>query len=327
MTVGSSRGTVSVGAMMMRILAFRAAVATLGLLALASPGFAQSQGIVTADRAVIWRTDSSVVATVVDAGVVLELTGRSDRWYEVIIPTNLGGRGERGLISITQVRLVDGSELPVERVLRGSDPPAPTPPQSNPVPRPAPPSGPAVALRGFGQAGIIGFAASETFAAITGQSYGPAFGAGAQVRFRAGLYLQVSIERFRQTGERAFVFEDEVFPLGIPNTITIQPVIAAVGYRPSSAASIRPYLGAGVGTYHLQEVSPFDDPSEEVDQWHRGFHAHGGVEFLAGRWFAPAVEARFTTVPDALGSSGAAAEFGESNLGGWEVFAKILLGP
>ena len=312
--------------MSMRILAFRAVIATLGLLALASPGFAQSQGIVTADRAVIWRTDSSVVATVVDAGVVLELTGRSDRWYEVIIPANLGGRGERGLISITQVRLVDGSELPVERVLRGSDPPAPTP-QSDPVPRPAPPPGPAVALRGFGQAGIIGFAASETFAAITGQSYGPAFGVGAQVRFRAGLYLQVSIERFRQTGERVFVFEDEVFPLGIPNTITIQPVIAAVGYRPSSAASIRPYLGAGVGSYHLQEVSPFDDPSEEVDQWHPGFHAHGGVEFLAGRWFAPAVEARFTTVPDALGSSGAAAEFGESNLGGWEVFAKILLGP
>jgi hypothetical protein len=38
------------------------------------------------------------------------------------------------------------------------------------------------------------------------------------------------------------------------------------------------------------------------------------------------VEARFTTVPDALGSSGAAAAFGESNLGGWQVFGKILLG-
>jgi hypothetical protein len=307
------------------MLAFRAAIAILGFLALASPGLAQSQGIVTADRAVIWRADSAVVATVVDAGVVLELTGRSERWYEVIIPANLGGRGERGLISITQVRLVDGSELPAERALRGSDRPAPTP-QAAPVPRPALPPGPAVALRGFGQAGLIGFAARETFTAIIGQSYGPSFGAGAQVRFRSGLYVQVSIERFRETGERVFVFEEEVFPLGIPNTITIQPVIAAVGYRPPSAASIRPYLGVGIGSYHLQEVSPFDAPGEEVDQWHRGFHAHGGVEFLAGRWFAPAVEAHFTTVPDALGSSGAAAAFGESNLGGWQVFGKILLG-
>jgi hypothetical protein len=307
------------------MLAFRAAIAILGFLALASPGLAQSQGIVTADRAVIWRADSAVVATVVDAGVVLELTGRSERWYEVIIPANLGGRGERGLISITQVRLVDGSELPAERALRGSDRPAPTP-QAAPVPRPALPPGPAVELRGFGQAGLIGFAARETFTAIIGQSYGPSFGAGAQVRFRSGLYVQVSIERFRETGERVFVFEEEVFPLGIPNTITIQPVIAAVGYRPPSAASIRPYLGVGIGSYHLQEVSPFDAPGEEVDQWHRGFHAHGGVEFLAGRWFAPAVEARFTTVPDALGSSGAAAAFGESNLGGWQVFGKILLG-
>ena len=308
-----------------RTLAVRVAIASIGFLAMASPGFSQSQGIVTADRAVIWRTDSSVAATVVDAGVVLELTGRSERWYEVIIPAHLGGRGERGLISITQVRLVDGAEPPVERILRGSDPSDPTP-QSAPVPRPAPPPGPSVALRGFGQAGIIGFAAQETFAAITGQSYGPAFGVGAQVRFRAGLYVQFSVERFRETGERVFVFEDEAFPLGIPNTITIQPVVAAVGYRPPSAASIRPYLGVGVGTYHLQEESPFDDPSEEVDQWHPGFHAHGGVEFLAGRWFAPAVEARFTTVPDALGSSGAAASFGESDLGGWEVFAKILFG-
>ena len=311
--------------MSMRIVTFRVAIAVLGFLALASPGLAQSQGIVTADRAVIWRTDSSVAATVVDAGVVLELTGRSERWYEVIIPANLGGRGERGLIAITQVRLVDGSDPPVERVLRGSDPPAPTP-QSVRVPRASPPPGPAVALRGFGQAGLVGFAARETFTAIIGQSYGPAFGAGAQVRFRGGLYVQVSIERFQQTGERVFVFEDEAFPLGIPNTITIQPVVVAVGYRPPSASSIRPYLGVGVGSYHLQEVSPFDDPSEEVDQWHRGFHAHGGVEFLAGEWFAPAVEARFTTVPDALGSDGAAAAFGESDLGGWQVLAKILLG-
>jgi len=312
--------------MSMRILAFRAAVTILGLLVLASPGLAQSQGIVTADRAVIWRADSAVVATVVDAGVVLELTGRSERWYEVIIPANLGGRGERGLISITQVKLVDGSELPAERVLRGSGRPAQAPQAAAPPPRPASPPGPAVALRGFGQAGLIGFTARDTFTAITGQSYGPAFGAGAQVRFRTGLYVQVSVERFRKTGERVFVFENEAFPLGIPNTITIQPVVAAVGYRPPSVASVRPYLGVGVGSYHLQEVSPFDDPSEEVDQWHRGFHAHGGVEFLAGRWFAPAVEARFTTVPDALGSGGAAAAFGESNLGGWQVFGKILLG-
>ena len=310
-----------------RILAFRVAIATIGLLALASPGFTQSQGIVTVDRAAIWRADSSALATVVDAGVVLELTGRSERWYEVIIPATLGGRGEKGLISINQVRLVDGSDLPPERVLRGSGPLPPPTARPDLTPRPSPPPGPAVALRGFGQAGLTGFVARQTFAAITGQSYGPSFGAGLQVRLRTGLYLQGSVERFRETGERVFVFNGETFPLGIPHTITIQPVVAAIGYRPPSLASIRPYLGVGVGSYRLQEVSPFDDTSEEVDQWHRGYHAHGGVEFLAGRWFAPAVEARFTTVPDALGSTGAAAEFGETNLGGWQVYAKILVGP
>jgi hypothetical protein len=181
-------------------------------------------------------------------------------------------------------------------------------------------------LRGFGQAGFIGFAARQSVAAVTGQSYGPTFGAGAQVRFRSGFYVQASFERFRRTGERVFVFEGETFPLGIPDTITVQPVVAAVGYRPPSSASIRPYVGVGLGTYHLQESSPFDDATEAIDQWHRGYHAHGGVEFWTRRWFAPAVEARYTTVPDALGTSGAAAAFKESNLGGWQVYGKILIG-
>jgi hypothetical protein len=315
----------TVAARSSRTLAFRVAMASIGLLVLASPAFTQSQGIVTADRAVIWRADSAVLATVVDAGVVLELTGRSERWYEVIIPASLGGRGDRGLISVNQVRLVDGSELPPARVLRGSDPPARAP---RPVtaPRPLPPPGPALALRGFGQAGLIGFAARQTFTAVTGESYGPTFGAGAQLRFRRGLYVEVSIERFRKTGERVFVFNGETFPLGIPNTVTVQPVVAALGYRPPSAASVRPYLGAGIGGYRLQEVSPFDEAGEEVDEWHRGYHVRGGVEFWARRWFVPAVEARFTTVPDGLAGTGAATEFDESDLGGWQVYAKILVG-
>ena len=308
-----------------RLIALRVAPAAVSLLVLASPGFAQSQGIVTADRAVIWRVDSSVVAAVVDAGAVLELTARSDRWYEVVIPASLGGRGERGLIAISQVKLVDGSDQPVERPLRGSATPVRTPCPAL-LSRPAPPPGPALALRGFGQAGLISFAARQSFAAVTGESFGPTLGAGAQVRFRSGLYLQVSVERFRRTGQRVFVFEGETFPLGIPNTVTVQPVVAAVGYRSPSPGSIRPYLGVGLGSYRLQEVSPFDDASEEVDQRHRGYHAHGGVEFWARRWFAPAVEARYTTVPDALGTRGAAAEFAESDLGGWQVYAKILIG-
>jgi hypothetical protein len=172
----------------------------------------------------------------------------------------------------------------------------------------------------------VGFAAHRSFGAVNGEPYGATFGAGAQVRFRGGLYLQTSVERFKETGQRVFVFEGETFPLGIPNTVTVQPVLVAVGYRPPSSRSIRPYVGAGIGSYLFREVSPFDDPSERVEQRHVGYHAHGGLEFWAHRWFAPAVEARYTTVPDALGKTGVTAEFAERDLGGWQLHAKILIG-
>jgi len=82
---------------------------------------------------VIWRSDASIAVAVVNVGTVLELTGRSERWYEVIIPKSLGGRGDRGLIAVSQVKLLEGSNPPPARALRGSPPPAQ-------IPRPAPPA-------------------------------------------------------------------------------------------------------------------------------------------------------------------------------------------
>src|ERR1041385_2424877 len=87
---------------------------------------AQSQGRVVVDNAIIWRTNASITIASVKAGTVLELTARSDRWYEVIVPAALGGRGQRGLIARTQVQLLPGSVEPPERALRGSAP-APSP--------------------------------------------------------------------------------------------------------------------------------------------------------------------------------------------------------
>lgn len=292
---------------------------------LASPGFAQSQGIVTVDRAVIWRTDSSVVAAVVDAGLVLELTGRSDRWYEVVIPASLGGRGERGLIAVTQIRLLDQSVEPIERQLPGNDLPNDDPLSGLP-PLPPQPRGPATSFRAFVQAGLIGFAARESFTAVTGESFGPSVGGGVEARFRAGLYLQLSLERYKQTGQRVFVFGGEVFPLGVPNTVTIEPLTASVGYRPPTSLALQPYVGGGFGSYRLREVSPFDTANEEVDERHLGYHVHGGLELRTRWWVAPAVEVRYSTVPDSLGTGGAAAAFAESDLGGWQFAARLLIG-
>ena len=304
-------------------LAYRVGLTLILVLACASPGLAQSKGIVVEDRAAIWRTDSSTLITLVNAGTVLELTGRSERWYEVIVPERLGGRGNRGLIALSQVKLVEGSIPPPTRALRSG---IPSTTQTARPPSPASAESP-VSVRGFAQIGLIGFRARESFEAIFGQAYGSAYGGGAQLQFRSGAYVQASVERFQKTGQRVFVSEGTAFPLGIPQTITIHPISVGAGYKFPIQGYVRPYGGGGVGVYLFKETSPFDEDSERVDERHISYHAHGGLEFRTPySWLTPAAEARFTTVPDALGTNGASAAYEEDNLGGWQIVGKVLIG-
>jgi hypothetical protein len=97
------------------------------------PALAQSQGRVIRDGAIIWRADANVVATTAKEGTALEVTGRSEGWYEVIIPDSLGGRGQRGVIAASQVQLAPGSPVPPLKELRRGAPP---PPQASRSSRP-----------------------------------------------------------------------------------------------------------------------------------------------------------------------------------------------
>jgi hypothetical protein len=291
----------------------------LFLTASASAALAQSRGTVIPDQATIWRLDAvGVPLTVVKKGIELELTARSDRWYEVILPPSLGGRGERGLIAVSQVQLVAGSPPPPVRPLGpGSAPPQRSAQTSA--------SQQGAFVRGFGQLGVMSFAAKDTFKAVLGESRGTTFGGGVQVRSPLGLYLQLGVERFRETGERVFVLDNEVFPLGVPNTITVIPITLSMGYR-FLRGSIVPYAGGGVGSYLLREKTPFDEEGESVKERHTGYHAIGGLEVRGTGWLAGAVEAQYAHVPDALGSNGASQAFDEHNLGGFQAQLKILVG-
>ncbi len=278
----------------------------------------------------IWRLNESVVATTVDAGTVLEITAQSDRWYQVVIPRNLGGRGEQGLVAMTQVRLLPGSPAPPVRALRGSAaPPLPRPDQA-PEPPPTRTSSrrtePALGVRGFGQAGYLFLNARESFKVVLGKARGPSFGGGAQVRIRNGVFVQASWERFRDTGQRVFVFEDAVFPLGVPNTITITPVTLTAGFRFPLGGPATPYLGGGITSYHLSETSPFTDEAERVDARHTGYQALGGLEFRTAAWISTAAEIQYTSVANALGTDGVSKFYNEHNLGGLQLQVKVLIG-
>jgi opacity protein-like surface antigen len=170
------------------------------------------------------------------------------------------------------------------------------------------------------------FQANDSFEAIFDNAWQPFYGGGAQVVIFDKLFIEGSFEQFKKTGQRVVVSGDEVFPLGIEDEVTINPITFTAGYRFRSSATVVSYAGGGVGSYRLRETSDFADPSENVDERHTSYHALGGVEIGVSKWVYTAFEVQYASVPDALGLPGVSGEFGETNLGGVSFRVKVLVG-
>ena len=169
------------------------------------------------------------------------------------------------------------------------------------------------------------FRASDSFDAILDQSQGVFYGGGGQVVLRQ-FFVDVSFEHFKKTGERAVVVDGNVFRLGIPDTITMDPLRIVGGYRFPEQNNVVPYVGGGVGSLRFQETSDFADASENTDERFTSYHVVAGAEYAVKKWLWVAGEARYTSVPDAIGAPGIAGEFDETNLGGFGVAVKVLVG-
>jgi hypothetical protein len=184
-----------------------------------------------------------------------------------------------------------------------------------------------VGVRGFGSFGAVLFTAQDSFEAVFGQPTGPIFGGGGQVLLPSGIYAEVAFRQFKRTGERVFVGpDDEVFRLGIPLEVTIQPIDITGGWRIRRWREVVPYVGGGFSIYRYKETSDFADPGEDVDERFSGFHVVGGAEYLVLRWLAVGGEVSWATIPDALGQGGASAAFGEDDLGGISFRLKVSVG-
>lgn len=201
--------------------------------------------------------------------------------------------------------------------------------------RPSAPAQPAprsqLSVRGFGDIGLTRFAAADTFKATLGSSTGAFFGGGVEVVLPQQFFVNVRLARFQKTGERVFVEDDEVFPLGIEMKIGITPVEVSGGYRfrpRGGNRNVIPFVGGGVGWHRYSEKSDFAQVGEDVNETFTGYHALGGVEFRMSRWLGIAGEAQWTTISDALGSeiSGASEAYGESNLGGLGFRVRFVVG-
>jgi hypothetical protein len=186
-----------------------------------------------------------------------------------------------------------------------------------------------VEIGGYAMVGQFNFAASESFDAVLGTTSGGIFGGGATVGLPfGGLFVDVGAWRYSGSGERAFVADGEVFPVGIPLDVEMVPIEISAGwkFRIRSLPKLLPYVAGGYTSLGYKETSPFAGAGEDVDERFGGYHLRGGAEFKLTTWLGVAGEAAWTSVPDALGKGGVSAAFNEDNLGGTSFRARITVG-
>lgn len=193
-----------------------------------------------------------------------------------------------------------------------------------------------IAVRGFGEAGLTVFTATQSFKAVLGKSSGPVYGGGIEFGQKQ-FFFSIDARRFRRTGHRVFVFENQVFTLNVKDTVTVTPLDLTVGYRFVSrtpAARFRrpprfvPYAGGGIGWYGYDERSDHATDTEDVKKTSFGYHVLAGAEVPLRRWLGAAVDAQWAAVPNAFGDSATsvAKVYNEHDLGGFTLRAKIIIG-
>jgi opacity protein-like surface antigen len=181
-------------------------------------------------------------------------------------------------------------------------------------------------LIGYATYGSTSFAASESFEAVGASGHQQGFGGGVSVTgVWRGLFVDVGVARQKMSGERVFVDNGTVYPLGIPLEITIRPIDLAAGWR-FSRGRLSPYAGAGITFVTYRENSDFELGEDDVDE-----SATGGL-FLAGAdvrtlsWLSVGGEVRYRKVSGVLGGGGVSQIFGDDQLGGVAVSLRVTIG-
>jgi opacity protein-like surface antigen len=199
----------------------------------------------------------------------------------------------------------------------------------------ASPTGRTLRFAVFGTAGLFTATAKDTFDAILDTRSGTDFGIGAQVAWQSGtlrgFFVEFDASRFEETGERVFVHEGEVFPLGIPLTIGLTPIEVSAGYRFNQARRTRSgvvaspitlFGGGGVGSVGYSETDDEGEISERFTAW----HVMGGADVTVWKALQIGGEARYRWVPDGLGAGGVSDVFNETDLGGSTFRVRIGVG-
>lgn len=160
--------------------------------------------------------------------------------------------------------------------------------------------------------------AKDSFDAVTGSSMLKGLGGGLEVQnVWRGLFVRAAVSRLTASGERVFVLNDVVFPLGIPLDVTMTPIEAAIGWRfkPIGSRGIVPYAGGGALFLKYREESKGDGSSDGVNETYNGFAIFGGVEVPVWKSVTAGAEAGWRKA-SVKNPGGAMEAFGENDLGG-----------
>jgi hypothetical protein len=184
-----------------------------------------------------------------------------------------------------------------------------------------------IGLHAYGVVDLDALAASESFDVVVGTSKLTAFGGGVDVvDIWKHLFARVAVTRTRKSGSRVFVANGEVFPLGIPLTITMTPVEVGGGWRfvTSKASRLTPYAGVSFLSLGYSETSSFAESGENTSERFTGQDLFAGIEVGIVKWLVASGEVQYRRVPDALAAGGVSKDFNESDLGG--VTARFTIG-
>lgn len=180
-------------------------------------------------------------------------------------------------------------------------------------------------LRGIAMVAQNWLAAGSTFQAVLGTSQATELGGGLSLT-QGSYFIDVTARRFAKDGERVFVQNGQVYPLGIDTSITMTPIDVSVGYRFRPFGRLRPYVGGGYTRLKYEETADFAASGDDVSESFNGFHLLGGGEWRLARFVGIATEAAWTRIAKAIGDAGASEAFGEDDLGGASVRLKIIIG-
>jgi hypothetical protein len=183
-----------------------------------------------------------------------------------------------------------------------------------------------VTLGGYGVFGDMRLDAAQTFEAVSGTSHAQVFGGGIQVtNLWKFVFLDAAVSRTAIDGERVFIDEDDLQPLGIPLEVTMLYVDVAAGWRHVSGR-LSPYVGGGFSRLWYREESESAQPGDNVSDGGTGPLFLTGLDFAVSRWIRVGGELRYRRIAGVLGSAGASAHFGERSAGGISSALRVSIG-